>query len=90
MLEVLQNKMYTVTPKANPGTENRYPALAAVTDGVLSIGGEIDGIKSSTVSKYDIADNTWSGGFPQLLTARAEASACVLEETVYVFCGRDD
>ena len=39
MLEILQNNTYTVTPKANPDTERAWPALAAVTGGVLSIGG---------------------------------------------------
>ena len=66
MLEILQNNMYTVTPKANPGMKRESTALAAVTGGVLSIGGKLnpngrilDLTWLSTVSKYDITNDTW-------------------------------
>jgi len=55
---------------------------------VLAIGGyEWWNGTLSTVSFYNIANNTWKGGLPQLIRARNRASACLLDSTVYVFCG---
>ena len=39
MLEVLENNRYSVTPRADADTKRGGPALAAVTGGLLSIGG---------------------------------------------------
>ena len=78
-----------MTAKADSDTAREWPALAGLTRGVLFIAGGIpDAIGClSTVSKYDISDDTWSGGYPQLQTARGNASACILKTFVYVFCG---
>ena len=60
MLEVLQNNTYTVTPKAFPDMTILGRALVALTDGVLSIGGLDSTFQVvSTVSKYDIINDTW-------------------------------
>ena len=64
-----------------------FAALVAVIDGVFAIGGEEEELCHSTVSYYDIKNNFWIVGYPQLNTARSGASACVLKATVYVFCG---
>jgi len=56
---------------------------------VLVIGGYVNKYRIclATVSYYNIASNTWKNGLPRLNEARWDASACVLQATVYVFCG---
>ena len=68
----------------------RYlPALAKTNGRVLVIAGidPVFKIATSTVFSYDIASNAWNDGHPLLIEARSRASACVLQGTVYVFCG---
>ena len=88
MLTVLENNKYCVTPRAAADTARALTAFAAVPDGVFAIAGNSDApTYLSTVSYYDIKDNTWKVGYPQLHTARSSASACVFKATFYVFCG---
>ena len=66
-------------------------ALVAVPDGVFATGGyDENWANLSTVSYYDIKNNVWIAGYPQLYKARFNASACVFKATVYVFCGYND
>ena len=45
-------------------------------------------ITLSTVSCYDIDKDKWLDQIPPLNKARMYASACVLNATAYVFCGK--
>ena len=65
MLEVLENNRYSVTPRANADTERSWPALTAVTGGVLSIGG-YDSAYLSSVSYYELTSDTWEGGYTNI------------------------
>jgi len=66
MLEVLENNRYSVTPRADADTERYYPALTAVTGGVLSIGGRYSGTELSSVSYYELTSDTWEGGYTNI------------------------
>ena len=79
----MANGKFSPTTKADADTVRSHPALAVVTGGVLAIGGR----NLSTVSKYDIANDTWESGLPELIEKRWFASACALQEKIYVFCG---
>ena len=85
MLQVLPNGKYNMTKKANADTKRRFPALSGVTGGVLTIAG----LSLSSVSKYDIATDSWLVGLPPLNKARERASACALKAKIYVFCGKE-
>ena len=78
-----------MTTRANADIARLYLTLAAVTSGVLAIAGTNPGTFTclSSVSKYDIASDTWESDYPGLIQARENASACVLQKNVYVFCG---
>ena len=80
-----------MTHRANADIERLYPALGKVTGGVLVIAG-IDSwyfTNLSTVSRYNIASDTWEGLNPKLNIARYSHSVCVLKGMIYVFCGID-
>ena len=64
-------------------------ALAAVSNKVFAIAGIDPGTWAllSTVSCHDIASDTWECLNSKLNIARHRHSACVLNGTVYVFCG---
>lgn len=79
-------KNYTVTPIADADTERIYPALVGLNSKVFAI----SGIGLSTVSCYDIINDTWYVGYPKLNKTRFGASACVLGAKFYVFCGGID
>ena len=68
MLEVLENNRYSVTPRADADTKRYYPALTAVTGGVLSIGGMEWDTKTylSSVSYYELTSDTWEGGYTNI------------------------
>jgi len=66
MLEVLENNRYSVTPRADADTKRYWPALTAVTGGVLSIGGCFFGTYFSSVSYYELTSDTWEGGYTNI------------------------
>ena len=77
-----------MTSGADADIERRLSTLTAMTVRVLVIGG-VDRLRGalSTVSSYNIASDTWEVDLPVLNQARRNASACVLNTIVYVFCG---
>lgn len=79
------------TELAPPNTARMYPALANYEDRLIfSCGGYISGQYEfvATVEIYDIAGNEWIPG-PDLIYKRSHASACVLGDRLFVFCGHD-
>ena len=83
-----------VIAKADTDTARHRPAIAVATDQLFVIGGgysQPDTYRRlATVSSYNLTTDTWEGCQPQLIQAREMASACVLQGTVYVFCGWND
>ena len=95
MLNIVAKNNYTVTSRANADMQRNWISLVTVTGNeVFAIGGGVpdnDTFKIlNSVSYYDIAKNIWEGGFPKLIQARCNASACTLKGIVYVFCGWDE
>lgn len=84
MLEVLSNKTYRVTKKADVAKPRAYRAtLVKVSNKlVLAIGGQdsidVNGKVLKDVSGYNIDSDTWLKSNAQLCEARIGASACVL------------
>ena len=89
MLKVLTSMRYTMTPRAKADTQRVSPTLVSLINKVLAIGGYDRFITNylSTVSSYNIKNDIWKGALPHLNQARWKASGCVLQATVYVFCG---
>ena len=63
MLQMLRRKKFNVIPRADTNKHEFYPILAAVTDGVLVIGGinAMNNKISTDVSMHNIKSNTWKG-----------------------------
>ena len=61
MLKVRYNKEYTITRKADADINRENTALVAVSNKVFAIAGRVSDSRTvlSTVSCYDIAENTW-------------------------------
>jgi len=90
MVKVISNDKYTVNPKAQADTQRYGTALTKVANKILSIGGKHDNTYLSSVSYYDIENDKWIGGLPQLKKARMSASACFHRGHAFVFCGYND
>ena len=90
MLEVLSDSKYTMTPRADADIARYRSSLVTVTKKiVLAIAGfAISGNFMSSVSSYDTVNDTWKGGLANLNHARYFASACLIQASVYVFCGK--
>ena len=81
----------TATELSPPNTARMFPALANYEDRLIfSCGGKMLGEYEfvATVEIYDIAGNEWIPG-PNLKYKRSHASACTLENRLFVFCGHD-
>jgi hypothetical protein len=62
MIQVLLGKKYKVSPRANADIERNLQTCVKGSDMVFSIGGFVERKKttsSSTVSRYDIANDIW-------------------------------
>ena len=83
MLEVVKNNRYSVIVRANSDTVRWGPTLVKVGEKVLAIGGDV----LSTVSAHDLKTDRWIGNLPRLNDNNRSASACILADHVYLFCG---